>query len=104
MGITKILTWFKNKRMGGIFFISLSILLSFLYLDEIVKIVIISVVKFILVITITILSLRILFTDYYKCLFVDDCDNTLLTPAYRKSSLETFYVILIITSIIVSML
>jgi len=90
--------------MGGIFYISLSILLSFLYFDEIIKIIIIGIIKFVFVITATVLTLKLLFTDYYKCLFVDDCDNTLLTPAYRKSSLETFYVILIIASIIISMI
>tara|TARA_Y100000361_G_C11159754_1_gene346425 strand:- start:3179 stop:3493 length:315 start_codon:yes stop_codon:yes gene_type:complete len=104
MEINKIFTWFNRRRVGGIFFISLAILLSFLYLDWIVKIIVIGVVKFIFSFAISCITLKYMFNDYYKCLFDEDCDINLLTPAYRKSSLTTFYVIFITSAIIISML
>tara|TARA_R100000995_G_scaffold18510_1_gene7621 strand:+ start:861 stop:1175 length:315 start_codon:yes stop_codon:yes gene_type:complete len=101
---SKIVTWFNKRRVGGIFFISLSILLSFLYLEDIVKVAVLGLVKFVLTFTITFFTLKYMFNDYYKCLFVDECENTLLTPAYRKSSLLTFYVILVTCAIIISII
>ena len=104
MEISKIFTWFNRRRVGGIFFISLAILLSFLYLDAIIKVLIIGIVKFVFAFAITYFTLKFMFNDYYKCLFAEDCDVNLLTPAYRKSSLTTFYVILVTSAIIISML
>tara|TARA_B100000287_G_scaffold252100_1_gene236868 strand:+ start:4526 stop:4840 length:315 start_codon:yes stop_codon:yes gene_type:complete len=104
MEINRIFTWFNRRRIGGIFFISLSILLSFLYLDNIIKVVVIGVIKFVFAFATSYFTLKFMFNDYYKCLFEEDCDINLLTPAYRKSSLTTFYVILITSAIIISML
>ncbi len=103
MVTSKYFSWFY-KRIGGILCISLSILLSFLYLDSVIQMVVFGIVKFILSFMITLFTMKFMFNDYYKCLFVDECENSLLTPAYRKSSLETFYVILISNVVIISLI
>ena len=43
------------------------------------------------------------FNNYYRCLFDKNCNVEMLTPAYRKSALQTFYVIILSVSLIVSL-
>ena len=100
--IKNIISFFQNNVIY-IVIITVTLIFSFVYYDSIFDVIIESLQKFIFVIATTIFFMKNVFNNYYRCLFDKNCNVEMLTPAYRKSALQTFYVIILSVSLIVSL-